>query len=165
LLSRRTDSGGAPFTGSVPRPAGGGERHGGGVGGQDPAGRTGAGHGHARTGASVPGGGRRRQVGSGPSPERDPRLRQAQWQFTAAEVALEAAQASKRRPSRRFRPSTAPIIPIIWKRLSPNYRRHRAPVRAGVCQLDQVADTASLSQRCRERLQKARRVVTDLLAT
>ena len=32
-------------------------------------------------------------------------------------------------------------------------------------QLEQVADTAALSPRCRERLQKARRVVTDLLAT
>jgi hypothetical protein len=31
--------------------------------------------------------------------------------------------------------------------------------------LEQVADTAALSPRCRERLQKARRGVTDLLAT
>ena len=31
--------------------------------------------------------------------------------------------------------------------------------------LEQVTEAASLSQRCRERLQKARRVITDLLAT
>jgi hypothetical protein len=104
--------------------------------------------------------------GSGPSPERDPRLRQAPWQVTAAEVALEEAQAQQAQAQQAIQALNRAYHPYHLETAQP-------PSTADVerqweqafAHLEQVAATASLSQRCRERLQKARRVVTDLLAT
>ena len=104
--------------------------------------------------------------GSGPAPERDPRLRQAQWQFTAAEVALEEAQAQQAQAQQAIQAINRAYHPYLMETAQPQSTADvEHQLEPAFAQLEQVADTASLSQRCRERLQKARRVVTDLLAT
>jgi hypothetical protein len=102
----------------------------------------------------------------GPSPARDHRLRQAQWQVTAAEVALEEVQAQQTQAQQAIPAITRTYHPYHLETAQPQSTAdvERQLEQAFAC-LEQLADTASLSQRCRERLQKARRVVTDLLAT
>ncbi len=104
--------------------------------------------------------------GPGPSPERDPRFRQAQWQVTAAEVALEEAQAQQAQAQQAIQAINRAYHPYHLETAQPQSTADvERQLEQAFAQLDQVADTAALSPRCRERLQKARRVVTDLLAT
>lgn len=104
--------------------------------------------------------------GCGPSPERDSRLRQAQWQVTAAEVALEEAHAQQAQAQQAIQAINRAYHPYHLETAQPQTTADiERQLEQAFAQLEQVADTASLSQRCRERLQKARRVVTDLLAT
>jgi hypothetical protein len=104
--------------------------------------------------------------GSGPSPERGLRLRQAQWQFTAAEVALEEAHAQQAQAQQAIQAINRAYHPYHLETGQPQSTADvERQLEQAFAHLEQVADTASLSQRCRERLQKARRVVTDLLAT
>jgi hypothetical protein len=105
-------------------------------------------------------------AGGGPSPARDSRLRQAQWQFTAAEVALEEAQAQQAQAQQAIQAINRAYHPYHLDTAQPQTTADiERQLEQAFAQLEQVADPASLSQRCRERLQKARRVVTDLLAT
>ncbi len=102
----------------------------------------------------------------GPSPARDHRLRQAQWQVTAAEVALEEAQAQQAQAQQAIQAISRAYHPYHLETAQPQSTADvERQLEQAFAHLEQVADTASLSQRCRERLQKARRVVTDLLAT
>lgn len=104
--------------------------------------------------------------GSGPSPERNPRLCQAQWQVTAAEVALEEAQAQQAQAQPAIQTINRAYHPYPLETAQPQTTADiEHQLEQAFAQLDQVADTASLSPRCRERLQKARRVVIDRLAT
>jgi hypothetical protein len=106
------------------------------------------------------------QSSSGPSPAHDPRLRQAQWQVTAAEVALEAVQTQQTQAQQAIQAINRAYHPYDLETAQPQSTADGArQLEQAFAQLEQVADTASLSRRCRERLQKARRVVTDLLAT
>ncbi len=104
--------------------------------------------------------------GRSPSPERDSRLRQVQWQFTAAEVALEEAQAQQAQAQQAIQAINRAYHPYHLETAQPQTTADiERQLEQAFAQLEQVADTAALSPRCRERLQKARRVVTDLLAT
>ena len=102
----------------------------------------------------------------GSAPARDHRLQQAQWQVTAAEVALEEAQAQQAQARQAIQAINRAYHPSHLETAQPQSTADvEHQLEQAFAQLEQVADTASLSQRCRERLQKARRVVTDLLAT
>jgi hypothetical protein len=104
--------------------------------------------------------------GPHPSPKPDPRLRQAQWQVTAAEVALEEAHAQQAQAQQAIQAINRAYHPYHLETAQPQTTADiERQLEQAFAQLEQVADTASLSPRCRERLQKARRVVTDLLAT
>ena len=104
--------------------------------------------------------------GPGPSPDREQRLRQAQWQVTAAEVALEEAQAQQTQAQQAIQTINRAYHPYHLETAQPQSTAEvERQLEQAFTQLEHLADAASLSQRCRERLQKARRVVTDLLAT
>jgi len=104
--------------------------------------------------------------GPGPSPDREQRLRQAQWQVTAAEVALEEAQAQQTQAQQAIQTINRAYHPYHLETAQPQSTAEvERQLEQAFTQLEHLADAASLSQRCRERLHKARRVVTDLLAT
>jgi len=81
-------------------------------------------------------------------------------------VALEEAQAQQAQAQQAIQAINRAYHPYHLETAQPQTTADiERQLEQAFAQLDQVADTASLSQRCRERLQKARRVVIDMLAT
>lgn len=96
--------------------------------------------------------------------ERD--LDRAQWRLAAAELALEQAQAKQTEARDTIKAISQAYHPY---HLDTARAQSRADVERHLeqafDQLERLAETASLSQRCAERIAKARRVLNDMLAT
>jgi hypothetical protein len=90
----------------------------------------------------------------------------AQWRVAAAELALEQAQAHQTEAQEAIKAISRAYHPY---HLDTAQAQSRADVEQRLeqafDQLEQLAETASLSQRCGERIAKARRVLNDMLAT
>ncbi len=99
-------------------------------------------------------------------PDRERALERAQWRVAAAELAFEQAQAQRTEARESIRTLNRAYHPYDLNSARP---RSRADVQRDLEQafdrLEKLAATASLSQRCCERIAKARRVLNDMLAT
>lgn len=105
-------------------------------------------------------------AGGDPSTDPDPYRRHTQWQVAFAEVALEQAQTQQTQAQQALQAISRAYHPYHLETAQPQSTAAvKQRLEQAFAQLEQVTEAASLSQRCRERLQKARRVITDLLAT
>ena len=99
-------------------------------------------------------------------PDGERELNRARWRVAAAELALEEAQAQRTQAQETLKAINRAYHPYDLNTAQP---RSRADVEQQLEQafdrLEKLAGTASLSQRCGERIAKARRVLNDMLAT
>jgi hypothetical protein len=93
-------------------------------------------------------------------------LNRAQWRVAAAELALEAAQAQRTEARETIEAINRAYHPYDLDTAQPRSRADvEQPLEQAFDRLEKLAATASLSQRCAERIAKARRVLNDRLAT
>lgn len=106
-----------------------------------------------------------RSGGNGSSPDA-PAVDQAQERVVSAEWALAEAQAQQARAQGAIEAIGQAYHPYHLHTTQPQSRADvERQLEQAFDQLEQLAETASLSQRCCERIAKARRVLNDLLAT
>ena len=93
-------------------------------------------------------------------------VHQAQGQVAAAEVALAEAQAQQAQAQEAIQAISRAYHPYHLDTAQPQSTAAvEQQLEQAFAQLEQLTETASLSQRCGERIAKARRVLTDMLAT
>lgn len=107
-----------------------------------------------------------RNPGPGRPPNHHERIRQAACQVGRAKLALEQAQAHQNEARQAIGNISQAYHPYhLHSGQAQSTETVAAELGTQLEKLEQIADQAKLSQRCRERIEKAGRVVTDLLAT
>ncbi len=93
-------------------------------------------------------------------------VHQAQGQVAAAALALAEAQAQQAQAQEAIQAISRAYHPYHLDTAQPQSTAAvEQQLEQAFAQLEQLTETASLSQRCSERIAKARRVLTDMLAT